>query len=411
MNAEIYAAYHTDDAVRCKSSSGGTFAALASAFLRRGGHVYGAELAAEPNGNWACRHVRCDYEAELGRILRSKYMPSDAEDVFPEIRERLAAGESVLFCGTPCQVAGLLGFLGKAYENLTTVDLFCHGVPTPLLLRKLIAETEETARAKVVRFNFRDKGDGWRNPRFSAETENGQTIANRGTQLYITNFFLRNSCYRCRFKGWERKGDLTLGDFWGVEEYLPLGPDDLRKGVSIVVVRTRKGSELFSAAGGSLSARPVGPEALRNKNPLFWKSPFRPLDKALYERLFFRLKTDSLLKLYGGSRGLREFTQRNLAKVGRVFRRLRPKRIRDARRLPPPRDCCGCMACYASCPFGAISIREDRFGFRYPLVSPSLCRRCGRCLSACPLTAGKTAVEHEPGTEQTGSDGRRERNV
>lgn len=237
-----YVAMANDTDLRQQSSSGGVFSLLAAAVLKKGGTVYGAAF----DENFRVLHIAVTDEADLPRLRGSKYVQSDTRESFREIKALLQKGTPVLFSGTACQCAGLRQFLGGDSENLVTVDIFCHGTPSPKAWEKCLGEQEKAVSAVY----FRDKTPGWRAYTFGFDYADGTSYRiprdeHPYFKLFLENVSLRPSCYACRFKGLNRPADITLGDCWGIESWLP-GMDDNR-GTSVVLVHSAKGQALVDA--------------------------------------------------------------------------------------------------------------------------------------------------------------------
>ena len=248
-----YAAYSNDnDAMR--SSSGGVFGLLATDVLSHGGYVCGAAFDDE----WMVRHIVISSVADLDKLRVSKYLQSDTNNVFAQVRDLLTVGKKVLFSGTPCQVAGLYGFLGRDYENLLTCDIFCHGAPSPAVWKKYI--TEIARGRKITHINFRDKEPALNNPHNTYNVtitfENrevytmpfGQNIYMNG---FLSNLYLRQSCATCKFAHTPRRSDITLGDFWGFRRVNR--HRDVRRGISAIIINTARGMAAFDKIRGQLS--------------------------------------------------------------------------------------------------------------------------------------------------------------
>ncbi len=241
---KIYAAYAKSEALRNDSSSGGVFGVLAQQVLAEGGVVFGAYM----NEARQVVHGMAQSSEELAALRGSKYVQSALGDCFAQVKSQLSAGRTVLFSGTPCQIAGLTRYLGKPYDNLLTVDLICHGVPSPMVWREYLACREKDAGARAVGASFRDKVQGWNCFSMKLRFANGRQYAKslhedsylRG---FLANLFLNDACSDCRFKGTSRCGDVTLADFWGVEKMLPALKDD--KGVSLLLVRSAAAARLL----------------------------------------------------------------------------------------------------------------------------------------------------------------------
>lgn len=239
---KAYGCYNLDENVRLKSSSGGMFSVLASDVIDRGGVVFGAKF----DTNFNVVHDYVETVDEIDVFRGSKYVQSNIGESFKKAKGFLDSGRIVLFSGTPCQIAGLKAYLRKDYDNLITVDLICHGVPSPMIWQRYVNELGQGK--KLTYMTFRDKSKGWNNGvlkyRFDDRSEITEEYAE---SLYIKGFikncYLRPSCYDCNFKTLDRCSDLTLGDFWGVEDSLP--DIDKESGVSLVIVHSLKGENLF----------------------------------------------------------------------------------------------------------------------------------------------------------------------
>ena len=224
------------------SSSGGVFPALAKSVLERGGVVFGAVMESD----MTVGHVEADTMDQVQRMRGSKYVQSDLYSVFEDIKEYLKSGRKVLFTGTPCQVAGLKGYLGDVAEGLLAVDLACHGVPGPGLWEKYVGALAKRADADVSDVSFRDKSASWRHYSvrytYASETTGIVTIdAARDPYmaLFRQDMTLRPSCYRCPARNGRSHSDLTLADLWSVHRTAPGFNDD--RGVSGVLVNTETG--------------------------------------------------------------------------------------------------------------------------------------------------------------------------
>lgn len=233
-----------DDRLREVSSSGGVFSVLAEYVLGKGGSVCGAAYDADMN----LRQVIINTPEALAPLRGSKYLQSDSGDCYKQIKALLENGTPVLFCGVPCQIAGLHNSLGeKKYENLITVDLLCHGGVAPRVFQRYLQECYPGK--KVVDFRFRDKSVyGWiasANAYFADGTEchlsREEDLYNRA---FVACYSARKSCGTCRFSVLPRQGDFTLGDFWGCKNYDPKFDDG--RGTSLVFANNERAKELFT---------------------------------------------------------------------------------------------------------------------------------------------------------------------
>lgn len=246
-----YACYSKDSDKRIRSSSGGMFHLLADYVLEQSGIVFGAGF----DDGYNVRHMAVADNAELEKLFGSKYVQSDTADTFSQIKQLLNAGNTVLFSGTACQISGLKSFLRKPYEKLITVDVLCHGAPSPLLWSNYLEEMKEIYHSQPEYITFRAKTQGWKQFSMRIEFENGSVYDRTLTEdtflrLFLNNICLRPSCHDCKFKTLSRDSDISLGDYWGIENTHRDMDDDA--GASVVIIHSQKGAELFEAiADGS----------------------------------------------------------------------------------------------------------------------------------------------------------------
>lgn len=237
---------------RMKSSSGGAFSALAQKTFKDGGIAYGAAWGKDMQ----LSHVGVEDAGQLDTLRRSKYVQSNTDGVYKDVKSQLKTGRQVLFCGTPCQIGGLLSYLGnKDYPNLITAGVICHGVPSQRSFDKYVNEVEREENVKITDCNFRSKKRGWwtgLNIVFGAKrTDNKEVTVDKLLQnnvymnAFLKQYFLRDSCYNCPFKGDKNVhiADIMLSDFWSLWFTIPWGTVDFSKGVSAVAVNTEKGRE------------------------------------------------------------------------------------------------------------------------------------------------------------------------
>ena len=216
-------------------------------FIEKQAVIYGAAF----DDDWNVKHIRVNQKEDLKKLYTSKYVQSDMGDNFKTVKADLIGGKEVLFAGTPCQVAGLKYYLGKDYNNLTTVDFICHGVPSPLVWKCYINEKAASLKSKITDISFRDKKDGWKNYYFMIRTSNGNINYEKDRDnIYMNGFlkdlYLRPSCYDCKFKTLNRASDITLADFWGIDKVLPELYDE--RGVSLCWTSSKKGRDILVEA-------------------------------------------------------------------------------------------------------------------------------------------------------------------
>ena len=241
---EVYAAINVDEKIRLKSSSGGIFYLMAEYTINEGGIVFGAKF----DSNW---QVVFDYSETLEgckKFMGSKYVQAYIDSAFKNAERFLKSGRKVLFSGTPCQIAALHHFLRKEYSNLYTVDLVCHGVPSPKVWRLYLKEIMMKYNS-IYNIDFRNKRKGWKNFHFVLENKDvSQSLyvshfEDSYMRAFLENMSIRPSCYNCKAKQGRSHSDVTIADFWGIRNEYPQMDDD--KGTSLILINTPKGYETF----------------------------------------------------------------------------------------------------------------------------------------------------------------------
>ena len=243
----VYAVINGNKDVLKKSTSGGAFSLFADEVLKNNGFVYGCALT----DDMRVVHIGVDNGDDLQKLRGSKYVQSDLNETYRKIGQHLKDGRPVLFTGTPCQVDGLNCYLkakNQSAEGLLTVDLLCHGVPSPKIWADFVSYLENTYDSKLTDFKFRTKIAGWENSIETATFSNGKTVKNANQIRAFLSFFyqnlsLRPMCFSCRYNSYNRVSDITIGDFWGIDKSHPEMNDN--KGLSVVLVNTLKGSKVF----------------------------------------------------------------------------------------------------------------------------------------------------------------------
>lgn len=305
-----------------ESASGGVFGAVAREVISAGGVAYGAAYECEGN-TLRVLHRRAASVDELRPLLNSKYVQSDAGVCFVDVKADIREGRQVLFCGTPCQVAGLKGFLGRYYENLTTVDLVCHGVPSGRMFSDCVEDYVNQFGSPVVDFRFRCKREGWGHSLLLLLLlEDGREVTIPAAKSPYYDMFLnlktlRDSCYRCPYAGRFRAGDLTIGDFWGVEINRPDVLNDSTKfsqtkGISCLLVNNSHGKDFIDSCN-SLDLYPVDFDDIARGNDQLRHPSNLPSDRGLYIEAFAKGGWRSVRKLYlRRERGLKYHSKRIL---------------------------------------------------------------------------------------------------
>lgn len=263
----VFAAYTKDEAIRLDSTSGGIHSMLALKMYEKNAYVGGAVY----NPDHTVSQIVDDNPARLPEIRSSKYLQSNAEGVYKEIRTLLKEGKNVFFCGCPCQIHSLYNFLGKEYDNLVTCDFICRGVNSPKVFLKYMEMLERQFGAKATEIKFKNKKWGWHNFSMRVNFENGKEYCkDRYHDLFFIGYlqagnFTRPSCYECRFKGFPQKADITLADFWGIENIDKSMDQD--RGTSLVMVNSDKGQTLFESIKDKIEWRQFTMEDARKGNP------------------------------------------------------------------------------------------------------------------------------------------------
>lgn len=246
---DVYAAKNPDESVRFASSSGGIFSMLAERTIERGGVVFGACF----DDNWQVIHTYVEKKQNLNVFRGSKYVQSKIGETFKLAELFLKSGREVLFSGTPCQISGLNHYLCKQYDNLLTVEVVCHGVPSPKIWREYLSSLN---LANIGSISHKDKSTGWRSYSFTIkDTKNDVVFTERASEnkyliAFIRNLTLRPSCFSCPAKAGKSRADITLADYWGVEEIIPQMDDN--QGVSFVCGNSKKGIACINQVGISL---------------------------------------------------------------------------------------------------------------------------------------------------------------
>ncbi len=267
---QVYAGWNLNEEIRYKSSSGGIFSALAESVVLQNGYVIGAVF----NSKLELNHTIIDNSNSLEQMRGSKYVQSNINETYKRTLQLLKAKETVLFSGTPCQIAGLNTFLsGKSFDNLLTVEVICHGTPSQKTFEEYIKEVEEKEKEKVTDINFRDKTNGWKNylQRFSFKGSH-KTVNARQTsymQGFLKNLFIRPSCHECPFRCMPRVADISLGDYWGISNFYPELDND--KGTSLILINSAKGKHHFDKIEEQIFSQKTDIESAIKGNPCLVK--------------------------------------------------------------------------------------------------------------------------------------------
>lgn len=243
-----YIFQNANDDVRRQSTSGGAFSAIAEKIIDKNGIVYGVIFDKDFN----VIHKGIENKEELYKFRNSKYVQSNLNNVFKEVKENLEKDRWVCFSGTSCQIEGLKNFLRKQYEKLLLVDVVCRAVPSPLIWKKYL-KLKKQENGDVSKIYFRDKLYGYKYSNFSVYDSQNNLRYHNGVESdpYLRAFFSnicdRPSCYNCKFKKLNRESDITLWDCFNVEKYNPKLDDD--KGTTRILTNTVKGKRFVEEIG------------------------------------------------------------------------------------------------------------------------------------------------------------------
>lgn len=242
---QAYILRNNDPDIVKVSTSGGAVTAISEVILSENGIVFGGAF----DDNFDVCHRSAENAEDLKIFRSSKYVQSDLNDTYLQVKAQLESGRLVMFTGTPCQVEGLHHFLRKPYDNLFTVDFVCRAVPSPLVWRKYRKLMTEKYNSKITYANFREKTYGYHSANLTVRFENKKkSIENTKTDYMLKSFFdgicSRPSCYSCAFRKIKRVSDLTVFDCWNITHYVPTLTDD-DKGYTAVIVQSEKGKEMI----------------------------------------------------------------------------------------------------------------------------------------------------------------------
>lgn len=292
---QVFAAKNKNEEQRLRSSSGGMFILLAQHIIKQGGVAFGARF----DQKWEVEHCYAETIEELEPLMRSKYVQSNIGNTYKEAEQFLKQGRSVIFVGSSCQIAGLKRFLRKEYDNLLAIDFICHGVPSPGVWRKYLEEIKSSKSYSVITgINFREKqngGYGWKKFGFVVRSkspfkgESGIFNENIFMRGFLSNLYLRPSCYKCTAKNGTSGSDLTIADFWGIQKYYPEFDDD--KGVSLVFVHTNKGESILKILKDKIDILESNMSEAIESNPSYFKSVSVPEKYTLFWKEYKRARS------------------------------------------------------------------------------------------------------------------------
>ncbi len=287
----------TDENILMNSQSGAAFIALSDLILNKGGVIYGACFS----DGFRVIHQRAATKAERDTFRGSKYVQSDLGTIFKQVLKDLKTGLCVLFCGTPCQIAGLKAYIPKLYKSqLYLVDLVCHGVPSPNIWRDYLEYIKSKHRKNIKVANFRNKRKyGWRISKETYLLDGDVEVTETGfLNLFYSKLTLRESCFQCKFSNTRRTGDITIGDFWGCEKINPNLAND-QKGVSLILCNTPKGTELLDDVRNNSTIMMFGISLNMALQPNLIAPTARPIKRTSFEADYTKHGFIYVFKKYG----------------------------------------------------------------------------------------------------------------
>lgn len=294
FESKVYVAKHKNQDIRMNSRSGAVFVSCSDWVLSQGGSVYGCVMF----DKYKATHVRTITKDGRDEMCKSKYIQSRTENVWPQVEEDLEKGLIVLFTGTGCQVDALYSYLNFqkiSTDRLYTMDLICHGVPSPLLFREYIKWTEKRYNGEIDRFEFRDKtACGWDGHMESFYIKGEKHLCSRWRDIYYSNCISRLSCSNCHYASVHRVGDLTFADAWGIKESFDSFNDN--RGVSVVLVNSPKGNELMKTIADSCYIHEMHLQQMMQPN--LQKPSVPKVDRDTLWRVFRKDGFDGLVRIY-----------------------------------------------------------------------------------------------------------------
>lgn len=304
-SVKCYGAKSKDERLRLNSTSGGLFGEFALKFLADGAVCCGAGF----DDDFRLRHMLIDSDNDLVKLQKSKYVQSDTQGIYIQIRKILDTGKKVLFSGTPCQIEALMNYLPKDYPNLFTIDFICCGVPSPLAFDKYIQMIESRYNAHVEDVWFKNKEMGWHKLGTKIEMSNGKKYFRTGNRdLFMSAYIedgltIRESCSHCRFRHVPHSSDVTIGDFWGIENVKPEFDDN--KGTSAVILNSSKGIELFEVIKEKLDYFETTLDSIAAGNFTLYKAKSPAKERDLFLEMLNKETFAVCMKKYGSYKGMK----------------------------------------------------------------------------------------------------------
>ena len=290
-----YGAFNKNKKILKDSSSGGIFYELGKAIIKDfKGVVFGVKFDKD---NYSIFDYAEDVE-KLKLFMGSKYVQAKNNGMYVKVKEFLDNGRTVLFSGTPCQIAGLYSFLRKDYENLYTVDVICQGVPSEILVTAFKQHFEMKYKSRIIDIKFRQKKYGWRYFGFLITFESGKKIYIPRAEANLLKILFemadsRPSCYDCKFRELKSGSDIKLADFWGVHE--SKNTKFNFNGVSHVIINNKKAENLLNKIKDNLNLYESSIEEVKRLNNSFNSQKF---DNKLKKQFLYDIDGKSMEEIY-----------------------------------------------------------------------------------------------------------------
>jgi hypothetical protein len=237
------------------------------------------------------KNVSVSDEAALSKLQNSKYVQSFVGTTYQETKKVLESGKQVLYTGTPCQISGLYSFLGKKDNNLLSMDIVCHGVPSQDLFSRYRKWLEKKHRQKILSWDFRCKEvEGWGQIdkiRYTRKTKYQREFLNPFTRAFLLDYISRESCYLCKYACGKRVADITVGDYWGIRNVHPTFYS--KKGVSLLLANTAKGVKAIGAISDHVELLPSSLSDMQKFNGNLVEPSKRPPKRdEIYRHLHYK---------------------------------------------------------------------------------------------------------------------------
>ena len=293
FNVLAYACKNKNEKIRLRSSSGGIFTNLCEYVINNNGIVFGAAF----NNKFEVEHMESSDLEGCEKFRGSKYVQSKILNSYSKVKQYLDEGRIVLFTGTQCQIKGLNLYLRKKYTNLILVDFICHGVPSPLIFELYKQELMHEYNSNIEQIGFREKNKGWKEFSYATKFKNGEIYLktlNEDVYMkgFLTDLYLRPSCYECKSKNFTSGSDITLADYWGIQNKHPEFDDD--KGVSLILINSENGEKIVNNISNNIEKIETDLDYAISCNP----SAIRPVKYNTNRDDFFReLETSNLNEL------------------------------------------------------------------------------------------------------------------